>query len=69
MTGVAFKTPQSPTPQSSNKVVAAKRAIVTTKAIKMKDGPGFKVSLVVTLQAKEQVLGEQITVGQLTKLH
>ena len=44
------------------------RAIVTTKAIKMKDGPGFKVSLVVTLQAKEQVLGEQITVGQLTKL-
>ena len=45
------------------------RAIVTTKAIKMKDGLGFKVSLVVNLQAKEQVLGEQITVGQLRKLH
>ena len=35
----------------------------------MKDGPEFTVSPVATLQAKEQVLGEQITVGQLTKLH
>ena len=39
------------------------------KTIIMKDGPGFTVSLVATLQAKEQVLGEQITVGKLTKLH
>ena len=45
------------------------RAIVTTNAIMMKDGLGFKVSLVVTFQAKEQVLGEQIIVGQLTELH
>ena len=45
------------------------RAKVTMKVMKMKDGPGFKVSLVVTLQAKRQVLGEQIIVGQLTKLH
>ena len=40
--------PQSPTPQSSKKVVgAAKKVKVTTKAKKVKDGPGFKVSLVV----------------------
>ena len=45
------------------------REIVTMKAMKMKDGLGFKVSLVVTLQEKEQVLGEQITVGKLAELH
>ena len=44
------------------------REIVTTKAIKMKDGPGFKVSLVVSLKQKNKVLGAQITVGQLTEL-
>ena len=45
------------------------RANLTTKEIEMKDGMGLKVSLVVTLQAVEQVLGEQITVGQLKNLH
>ena len=35
----------------------------------MKDGPGSTVSQEATLQAKEQVLGEQIIVGQLAKLH
>ena len=39
-----------------------------TVAIIVKYGPGFVVSLEVTLQAKELVLGEQITVGQLTKI-
>ena len=39
-----------------------------TVAIIVKDGPGFIVSLEVTLQAKEPVLGEQITFGQLTKI-
>ena len=34
----------------------------------MKDGLGSR-SLVVSLKAKEQVLGAQIIVGQLTKLH
>ena len=34
----------------------------------VKDGPEFVVSLEVTLQAIEPVLGEQITVGQLTKI-
>ena len=33
------------------------RAKVTMKAMKMKDGPGFKVSLVVTLQAKRTSVG------------
>jgi hypothetical protein len=37
--------------------------------MKVKDGPGFKVSLVVPLKQKNKVLGEQITVGQLTELH
>ena len=64
LTGVAFS--DFPNHQHHKAVMRAK---VTTKAIKMKDGLGFKVSLVVTLQAKEQVLGEQITVGQLTELH
>ena len=35
-------------------------------AIIVKDGPGFIVSLEVTLQTKEQVLGKQITARQLT---
>ena len=39
-----------------------------TVAIIVKDGPESVVSLEVTLQAKEPVLGEQITVGQLTKI-
>ena len=70
MTGVAFRLPQSPTPQSSNKVVGtAKKVKVTTKATEVKDGPGFKVSLVVPLKQKNKVMGEQITVGQLTELH
>ena len=34
--------------------------------MKVKDGPEFKVSLVVRLKQKNKVLGEQITVGQLT---
>ena len=37
--------------------------------MKVKDGPGFKVLLVVPLKQKNKVLGEQITVGQLTELH
>ena len=64
-----LRLPQSPTPQRSNKLVGAKKVKVTTKAIKMKDGPGFKVSLVVPLKQKNKVLGEQITVGQLIELH
>ena len=39
------------------------------KAIKMKDGSGFKVSLVVPLKQKNKVMGEQITVGQFAELH
>ena len=42
---------------------------VTTKAMRMKDGPKFIVSLEVTLQIKEHVLGKQIIVGQLTELN
>ena len=42
---------------------------ITTKAMMMKDGPGFTVSQLATLQEKEQVLGEQIIVGKLKKLH
>ena len=36
--------------------------------MKVKDGPGFN-SLVVPLKQKNKVLGEKITVGQLTELH
>ena len=48
----------------NNKVVAI-IVIVTVKmkALMMKEGPWFTVSQVATLQAKEQVLGEQITFG------
>ena len=67
LTGVTFS--DFPNHQHHKGVAAVMRAKVTTEAIKMKDGLGFKVSLVITLQAKEQVLVEQITVGQLTKLH
>ena len=56
--------------QSSNQGVgAAKKVKVTTKAMEVKDGPGFKVSLVVPLKQKNKVLGEQITVGKLAELH
>ena len=51
LTGVTFL--DFPNHQHHKVVAAVMRAIVTTKAIKMKDGPVFKVSLVVTLQEKE----------------
>ena len=34
--------------------------------MKVKDGLGFKVTLVVPLKQKNKVLGEQIIVGELT---
>ena len=36
-----------------------------TVATMVENGPGFTGSLVATLQTKEQVLGKQITAGQL----
>ena len=57
LTGVAFRTSPITNTTKCNKVVGAEKVKVTTKAIKMKDGPGFKVSLVVPLQAKEQGAG------------
>ena len=70
LSGVAFKSPQSPTPQSSNKVVgAAKKVKVTTKAKKVKGWTGVQGFTSGTSQAKNKVLGEQIIVGQLTELH
>ena len=39
------------------------RAKVTTKAMNMKDGLGFKVSLVVTLQAKDKCWVNKLQLG------
>ena len=41
-----------------NSKVVATIITVTTKAMMMKDGPGFTIAQVATLLAKEQVLGE-----------